>query len=151
MRLTLYTDYALRLLIFVALQPGRQATVAEAAKAYRISEFHLRKVTQQLARDGWLESRRGRGGGIALARAPSQIGIGAVVRSMEEDFALVACFPGGAGDCVIKGLCPLTGALQQALDAWFAVLDATTLSDVIARPKRLAQMLLPQETAAPRR
>ncbi len=141
MRLTLYTDYALRLLIHLALSGERRATAADVAASYSISEFHLRKVTQQLAKEGWLENRRGRGGGLALALPPERISIGAVVRSMESDFALVACFPGGAGDCAIKGLCPLTGALQEALDAWFAVLDRTSLADVVARPRRLQAAL----------
>lgn len=130
MRLTLMTDYALRLLMHVARRPERLCTIAEIAQAHGISEAHLMKVTHQLALQGWLETIRGKGGGMRLARAPQQINLGAVVRGMEPDFALVECFAGG-NRCTLTGDCRLTGLLQGALHSFMAHLDGFTLADLM--------------------
>lgn len=130
MRLTLMTDYALRLLMHVARRPERLCTIAEIAQAYGISEAHLMKVTHQLALQGWLETVRGKGGGMRLAYAPQQINLGAVVRGMEPDFALVECFADG-NQCTLTGDCRLAGMLQGALRSFMDHLDGFTLADLL--------------------
>ena len=133
MRLTTMTDYALRLLMYVAQHPERLCTIAEVAGAYRISETHLMKITQLLGQSGWLETVRGKGGGIRLARAPQQINIGAVVRDVEPDFYLVECM--GANDqCMLTGRCRLTGVINEALRGFLDRLDASTLADLLPPP-----------------
>ena len=129
MRLTSMTDYALRLLMYLAQQPGRLCTIAEIAAAHGISEAHLMKITHQLALAGWIETVRGKGGGMRLTLAPADVNLGEVVRSMESDFQLVECF-GPANTCVITRQCRLTSVLQGALDAFMAHLDAHTLADL---------------------
>jgi len=130
MRLTTMTDYALRLLMYVAQRPERLCTIAEVAQAHGISEAHLMKVTHQLGQRGWLETVRGKGGGIRLARQPAQVNLGAVVRSMEPDFDLVECFATG-DQCVLTGYCRLAGVLGGALRDFMAHLDGYTLADLL--------------------
>ena len=130
MRLALMTDYAVRLLIYVAQHPERRCHIAEVADAYRISETHLMKITHQLALAGWLETARGRGGGIRLARPPEQIRLGGVVRTMEPDFFIVECFSTG-NTCSLKGGCQLTGIMDGALRRFMEHLDSHTLADVL--------------------
>jgi len=130
MRLTTMTDYALRLLMYVAQRPERLCTIAEVAQAHGISEAHLMKVTHQLGQRGWLETVRGKGGGIRLARQPAQVNLGAVVRSMEPDFDLVECFATG-DQCVLTGHCRLAGVLGGALRDFMAHLDGYTLADLL--------------------
>lgn len=132
MRLALMTDYAVRLLIYVAQHPERRCHIAEVANAYRISETHLMKITHQLALAGWLETTRGRGGGIRLARPPEQIPLGEVVRTMEPDFFIVECFSTG-NTCSLTGGCELTGIMDGALRRFMEHLDAHTLADVLPR------------------
>lgn len=153
MRLTTMTDYALRLLMYVAQHPERLCTIAEVAGAYRISETHLMKITQLLGQAGWLETVRGKGGGIRLARAPEQINIGAVVRDVEPDFYLVECL--GANDqCMLTGRCRLTGVINEALGSFLQRLDASTLADLLPPPAPLevaVQAPRPRGTGARRR
>jgi Rrf2 family transcriptional regulator, nitric oxide-sensitive transcriptional repressor len=129
-RLTTMTDYALRLLMYLAQQPDRLCTIAEAAQAHGISEAHLMKVTHHLGLLGWIETVRGKGGGMRLARAPHEIGLGEVVRDMEPDFHLVECFSTG-NTCVRTGDCALTGVLHSALQDFLARLDGVTLADIV--------------------
>ena len=136
MRLTRYTDYSLRVLIRLATEPEGFASISEIAAAYGISQDHLKKVVQQLAADGYVETVRGRNGGLRLARAPEQINVGTLIRQTEEDFDLVAC-----SSCVIAPACELTVALDKALAAFMAVLDSYTLADLVIRRKRLAALL----------
>ncbi len=156
MRLTMMTDYAMRLLIYVAQQPDRLCTIAEVARVYEISEAHLMKVTHQLGLAGWIETVRGKGGGMRLAHRPEDINVGAVVRRMESDFLITECF-GASSRCSLTGSCRLTGILDEALQAFLQRLDAHTLADVLppttegtprhdldARPLRR----LPRERAA---
>lgn len=133
MRLAHMTDYAIRLLMYVAQQPGRLCTIAEVAKAYRISETHLMKITHQLALAGWLGTARGKGGGIRLAKPAEQIPLGAVVRTMEPDFFIVECF-GTGNDCTLTGNCELTGVMEGALRQFIEYLDSHTLADVLPPP-----------------
>lgn len=130
MRLTTMTDYALRLLMYVAQQPARLCTISEVAQAYDISEAHLMKVTHQLGLQGWVATVRGKGGGMRLAHAPSDINLGAVVRSIEPDFALVDCFATG-NQCVLTGQCRLASVLDGALQAFMAHLDGFSLADLL--------------------
>lgn len=130
MRLTTMTDYAMRLLMYVAQQPERLCTIAEVAGAYGISEAHLMKITHQLGLNGWLETVRGKGGGMRLAAAPADINIGAVVRSIEPDFYLVDCLSHDVA-CSLSGSCKLTGVMSGALQALMQYLDGYTLADLL--------------------
>ena len=143
MRLTTYTDYGLRVLMYVALKDGELATIQEIADAYAISKNHLMKVAYDLGRHGFLETVRGRGGGLRLARAASRINLGDVVRRMEDDLVLVECFAPSANNCHITRACRLKGVLGEALKAWLGVLDKYTLADLTGRNPALARMLVP--------
>jgi len=137
MKLTRYTDYALRVLMHLAERPGRLASIAEIAGAYRISQNHLMKVVQDLGRAGFLDNVRGRGGGVRLARPADAITVGEVVRVTEDDCPLVDC-----ANCALAPGCGLTGALAEARRAFFAVLDRYTIAQVAKRPE-LASLLAP--------
>jgi Rrf2 family nitric oxide-sensitive transcriptional repressor len=133
MRLTQLTDYAMRVLIHLAQQPDRVCTIAEIAARYGVSEAHLMKVTHQLGRAGWIATTRGKGGGMRLARAPREIRIGEVVRSMEPDFFVVECFS-AASTCSLTGSCRLTGVMDGALRQFVEHLDRHTLADLLPPP-----------------
>lgn len=148
MRLTLHTDYALRVLMYLALRPGRLSTIQTIADSYNISKNHLMKVSQQLGRNGYVKTIRGRTGGLQLAHDPADINIGDVVRLMEEDFQIVECFTTGISKCVITKSCGLSGILHTALDAWLAVLDQYTLADTISKPAAMRKQLGLDEAAA---
>ncbi|HEX5327158.1 MAG TPA: Rrf2 family transcriptional regulator [Acetobacteraceae bacterium] len=140
MRLTSFTDYTLRALIYLGLHGSELTTIADIAAAYDISANHLMKVVHQLALAGDVETVRGQHGGIRLARAPEAINIGRVVRRSEADLELVECF-GAAGCCAIQECCVLKGAVAEALAAFLRVLDRYTLADLIAPRQRLAELL----------
>lgn len=133
MRLTLLTDYALRVLIHLAQQSDRVCTIAEVAARYGVSGPHLMKVTHQLGRAGWIATTRGKGGGMRLARAPQDIRIGEVVRSMEPDLFVVECFS-AASTCSLTGSCRLTGVMDGALRQFIEHLDRHTLADLLPPP-----------------
>lgn len=141
MRLTIYTDFSLRLLMFLALKGDGLATIAEVAKAYGISKNHLMKVTHQLGLAGYIETVRGKGGGMRLARRPQDIVLGEVVRRTELDMTLVACFAPDDVSCPILPSCALRGALSRARDAFLSVLDGYTLADLV-RPRATLRKLL---------
>ncbi|HLF58649.1 MAG TPA: Rrf2 family transcriptional regulator [Alphaproteobacteria bacterium] len=140
MRLTRLTDYSFRVLIFLAANEGRHATIREIAARYNISRNHLMKVANLLARHGFVRAMRGRGGGLALARAPEEIGLGDVVRRLEDDFAVVACM-GDGGACRIESACALKPLLSKAVGAFLDVLDGATLADLVRQPKVLVSLL----------
>ncbi len=140
MRLTGFTDYTLRTLMYLALQPDRQVTIADIAGAYNISVNHLMKVVHQLSVAGDIVTTRGRRGGLRLARPATEINIGTVVRRTEPDMALVACFE-SADHCPIDCHCVLQGAMREALAAFLAVLDRYTLADLVAPGQALAELL----------
>lgn len=131
MRLTTMTDYSMRLLMYLGHHPDRLCTIAEVAHAHGISEPHLMKITHRLAQAGWVETVRGKNGGMRLARRPADIPLGAVVRDMENDLAVVACLGGGPTDCRLVGQCGLTHIMQGALDQFLAHLDRHTLADIL--------------------
>ncbi|MFT4172756.1 MAG: Rrf2 family transcriptional regulator [Rhodocyclaceae bacterium] len=140
MKLTSFTDYSLRVLMYLALDRHRLATIQEIAQAYAISENHLMKVVHTLARNGLVESVRGKGGGVRLARDPERIVIGQVVREAEGDAAPVICFSDGNA-CCITPQCQLAGVLAGAFAAFYAHLDAYTLADLLRQPAQLARLL----------
>ena len=141
MRLTTFTDYSLRVLIYLGTAPEGFATIDQIAGGYRISANHLMKVVHRLGQMGYVETVRGRGGGLRLARAPGSINVGEVVRRTEEGFAIVECFEDGGGDCAIAPSCGLSRALHEALDAFLGALDRYTLADLLKPKRPLAQML----------
>jgi len=144
MRFTRHTDYALRVLMFLGLKPqGDLATIKEISDRYAISENHLMKVVHRLGQNGLIETVRGRQGGIRLARAPDEIGVGDGVRRCEEDLRLVECFDPSTNTCRIAAVCVLPMVLDEALAAFFAVLDRFTLADLLNSRQDLASVLLP--------
>ncbi|WP_111431100.1 Rrf2 family transcriptional regulator [Rhodobacteraceae bacterium DSL-40] len=130
MRLTSFTDYGLRMLMRLASAPGRAFSTAELAEEFGLPRNHLAKIVQQLARGGMVTTRRGGGGGAALARPPSEIRLGDVVRLLEEGQALVECLGPGGGQCSIDGRCGLKARLRSAEAAFLADLDRSTLADI---------------------
>lgn len=131
MRLTNMSDYAVRLLIYLSKHRDRLCTIAEVANAYNISEPHLMKITHRLAKSGWIRTVRGKNGGMELAHEPEEIHIGALMRDMENDLALVECM-GANNHCILTGHCGLKGIVTGALNAFMAHLDQYTLADVIS-------------------
>ncbi|HYB51945.1 MAG TPA: Rrf2 family transcriptional regulator [Burkholderiaceae bacterium] len=131
MQLTRFTDYSLRVLVYLGAHPERLCTISEIADAYRISENHLMKVVNRLASSGYIETVRGKGGGMHLSRAPKMINIGAVVRDMEERFDIVECFREEPGDCPLLPACALRSVLADARHNFLSTVDRYTLQDVI--------------------
>lgn len=136
MRLSRHTDYALRVLLHLAAAPERRASIAGIARTYAISENHLMKVVHMLGRAGMIQTVRGRGGGIQLAKPPGEISVGLVVRHTESGLNLADC-----DNCIIAPACGLTGVLAEALGAFLAVLDRYTLADISRRRGELAALL----------
>lgn len=134
MRLTNFSDYALRVLLFAAARQDTLITIEETARVYGISRAHLMKVVNQLTRSGFLKAVRGRSGGLELAMRPNKICLGDVVRATESDFALVECFS-SCNRCVITPRCRLRGVLNEALAAFMATLERYTLEDLLLRPE----------------
>ncbi|MGZ9848679.1 RrF2 family transcriptional regulator [Macrococcus psychrotolerans] len=132
MKLTLYSDYSLRVLMYIARQEHR-VQIDEIANFYGISKNHLTKVVNNLATLGYIETTRGRGGGIRIKMAPEKINIGALIRKTEEHFNLVECFDRETNTCPIAGICGLQGVLGEALNAYLSVLDKYTLQDILFR------------------
>lgn len=142
MRLTLYSDYALRVLVFVALkEKAGRATVQEIASSYGISRNHVTKIVHELGHAGYLLTIRGKSGGIRLARPAAEIGVGEVLRWSEGDMALVDCFDDSRACCPISGMCVLRGALHEALAAFLEVLDRYTLADLVRPDQALGAAL----------
>jgi Rrf2 family nitric oxide-sensitive transcriptional repressor len=141
MRLTVYTDYALRLLMYLAVKDGGLATIGEVAERYDISRNHLMKVAHQLGVAGYLDTARGRSGGLRLARPAADINLGDVVRHTEQDMALVPCMTPVDAACAIRPSCLLKRALDRATAAFLDVLDEYALSDLV-KPRQALRDLL---------
>lgn len=140
MKLTRFTDYSLRVLIYLGLKEDGRVTIREISEAYGISRNHLMKVVSLLTRMGYLDARRGPGGGIALAKPADEIIVANVVRDMEDDMNLVECFCKG-GSCIIKPVCELKSVLSKALAAYLETLENYTLSDLLKPKAELSQVL----------
>ncbi len=152
MRLTIYTDYTLRVLMYLSVKyrDGGVATIDEIAAAYGISRNHLTKIVNELAQRGVIETVRGRAGGARLARDPKQISIGEIVRIAEKDFSVVECHVAGSEpSCAIFQACNLKRGLRRAMDAFMQELDRMTLADAVTQPSVAAPLLGIE--AAPRR
>jgi Rrf2 family transcriptional regulator, nitric oxide-sensitive transcriptional repressor len=145
MRLTTFTDYGLRVLIYLAAERRRRATIGEIAASFDISQSHLTKVVHLLGRKGWLATVRGKGGGIELGMTPGDIVVGQVVRAMEGELQAAECF--GTGECSIARVCRLRGVLAEAADAFHAVLDRCTLADLVADDAALATVMFKDRSA----
>lgn len=140
MRLAEYTDYTLRVLMYCAARPQQLVTIGELAEHHRVSKNHLMKIVNDLARQGVLETTRGRGGGLRLMKDAQQIRIGDVVRASETDFRLVECFDPETNQCTLSPSCRLKGLFSDALKAYFKALDGMTLAELAepAPPKGAA-------------
>ena len=147
MRLSQHTDYALRLLMYLAVHEQRPATVPEVAAVYGISSNHLAKVAQQLVHHGWVQSIRGRGGGLRLACDPESVGLGDVIRQTERSITLVECM-GEDSTCPIEPACDLKGVLGEALEAFLAVVDRYTLADLLQQRDALVPLMVDGRSAA---
>lgn len=141
MRLTTYTDYALRVLMYIAVKPEPLPTIAAIAKSYGVSKNHLMKVVYELGVAGYLDTVRGKHGGMRLARRPEDIVLGEVVRQSEPDLALVPCFDPLNATCVITPACVLRRALHEARIAFLKVLDSYTLADLVKNRRMLNDLL----------
>ncbi|PMR69523.1 Rrf2 family transcriptional regulator [Halomonas heilongjiangensis] len=141
MHLTRFTDYSLRVLIFLAVKGEERSTIQEIAERFEVSHNHLMKVVQELGHKGYITAIRGKNGGLLLRKAPEEISLGALIRDTEHDLLLVECF-GDQNECLITPACRLKPILAEALQAFLAVLDQYTLADMLGpqRPQ-LAQLL----------
>ena len=140
MRLTSFTDYSLRVLMYLAVKPEQLATIPEIAKAYAISENHLMKVVHHLAKSGFVTSVRGKGGGIRLARPAEEIRLGTVIRQTEGTAAIVECL-GEESRCNLVPACKLKKVLVDAFAVLYKELDRHTLADIVSEPKKLARLI----------
>ena len=148
MKLTAFTDYSLRVLIYLAADPGRRATIAEIAAAFEVSEHHLTKVVHFLGKSGWLATVRGKGGGLELGMPPELIGLGNVVRETEGAIKPAECFGSDADNCSIASICGLRGVLGEAVRAFYTVLDRYTLADLVRNRQSLANALFTEQIMA---
>lgn len=141
MQITTFSDYCLRILIFLAVSEGRKTTAREIAERYNISTHHVAKASQWLVREGHVSAMRGKGGGLRLARDPSEIRIGSVIRKAEEGTGLVECMRGTEAGCAIAPACGLSSILDEARDAFFETLDKYSVADATKRRAGLARLL----------
>lgn len=141
MRLTVYSDYSLRLLMYLAVRPERLSTIQEVAKAYNISSNHLMKVVHQLGVAGYVKTIRGRSGGIRLGKEAEAIGLGELLRFTEPDMDIVPCFEPENQDCPLRRACRLKGALDRARQAFLGILDEYTLADLTSAPVSMRSVL----------
>ncbi len=139
MRLTAYTDYSLRTLIYLAMNRGQLVTIQEIADAHGIAKNHLTKVVHRLGTLGYIDTVRGRNGGLQLGREPADINIGEVVRHTETDFFMAACFDAASAGCMYSAACALKGVLGKATAAFLDVLDAVTLEQMLVKEERKAK------------
>lgn len=142
MHLTRFTDYALRAMGYLALEPEKRSTVGAVAKRMGMSEDHLLKVVQRLSQAGLVKTIRGRKGGVVLARRPDEIFIGEVVRKTEDNLMIVPCFDDADKSCPITAACGIPPMMEEALSAFLTTLDRYTIADMIVRREELLQLTL---------
>ena len=141
MQLTKQTDYSLRVLMYLGVRTEKLCTIKEICAAYRLSTGHVMKIVHELGKAGYIETIRGRNGGMRLAKEPAGIKLGEFVRFSEHNVILVECFRAEGNACALTSICMLSPVLQRALDSFFAVLDEYTLQDLIAKPAQLRAAL----------
>ena len=141
MKFTYFTDYSLRTLIYLGVQQNMLVTISEVAKSYGISQSHLTKVVHQLANRGYIQTTRGKGGGMRLARLPQLINIGDVVRDMEDNVDLVECFNAKNQSCPLLPACILKSVLAEARKNFFDTLGRYTLADLLTNQSSLRKNL----------
>ena len=141
MRLTLYSDYSLRVLMYLALKGESKSTISEISDSYNISKEHLRKVVHNLSKEGYLNTLTGRTGGLLLAKPASDIYVGEVVRKTEEDFKIVECFEPATNQCAIQTDCKLRNVLNEGLLSFLGVLDQYSIQDLITQKVVLKKSL----------
>jgi Rrf2 family nitric oxide-sensitive transcriptional repressor len=141
MNLTYYTNYSLRVMMYLGLHPASLASITQISEAFGISRNHLIKVVHNLARQGFIKTTRGRGGGLRLARDPKEINLGEVVRRTEPSFNIVECFDSGSNTCPITPLCELKNIIRSAEEAFLSVLARYTLADVLVKRRQMAALL----------
>lgn len=141
MNITTFSDYTLRVLIYLAAHEGEKSTADEIASSYDISFHHVAKAGQWLAREGYVNSERGRAGGMTLRKAPQQINIGRVVKATEAGTALVDCMKANGGSCCISPNCGLKHALVEAQAAFYTALERYTLEDIVSERSALKILL----------
>lgn len=142
MRLTQFTDYSLRVLIYLALHPEERVTIDQLTEAYNISRHHVRSVVHNLSKLGYIESIQGKGGGVTMAYAPAEISIREIVENTETDFYIVECFNPDGNACPIEPLCILKQALSEASKSFLQTLDGYTIADLIKNKKTQLSGLL---------
>ncbi len=142
MHLTTFSDYSMRVLMYLALQQEQRVTIADIAQRYQISDNHLTKVVHFLARAGYVRTIRGKGGGLKLNRSVEAINLGEVLRRTEGDEGLLPCV-NGEGDCCLIPVCRLTGILRESQQAMYQVLDKYTLADLLVDKAPLRKILMP--------
>ncbi len=147
MQLTIYTDYSLRVLIYLGVHCEKRVTISEIAKAYNISRNHLVKVVHQLSHNGWITTIRGKNGGMHLAFPPEQINIGTIIRQTEPHMNLLECFDKDNNNCSISPACSLKRVLYQARRAFMEVLDQQTLADILGSHSAEIVSILERATA----
>lgn len=143
MKLTQYSDLGMRLLMYLALNKDEVVTIQEVSDRFAISKNHLVKISHQLTKSGLIESIRGRNGGVRLARAPEEINVEEALRVTEDNFDLVECFSPDSNRCVISDVCKLSGVLDKASAAFFAVLRQYSLANLVKNGQELENSLLP--------
>ena len=149
MRLTKQTNYAFRVLMYCGANPGRKSRIPEIARAFSVSEPFLFKIVQLLSESGLVQTTRGRGGGIALARPAADITLLDVVRVTEDGFVMAECFEGGQPDCPLIDHCALNSALSRALAAFMGVLDDTTIADLVSSRPDIGALIGLGDLSAP--
>ncbi len=146
MKLTDYTDYTLRTLIYLGLNQDESVTIQQIADGYNISKNHLMKIIHRLSLDGTIKTIRGRNGGVLLNKRPEDINIGKVVRAAEQEFALAECFCRVSNHCVLSPACLLQGVFCRALEAFLSVLDDQTLADIMRNAEQIRPYVNPPQT-----
>ncbi len=147
MKLTVQSDYTLRVLMHLAVNSKGLVTISEIAQHFDISKNHLMKVAHQLSKRGVIEAVRGRSGGLRLAQSPNDINLGNIIKFIEQSSVMVECFPGGKNGCILNNACRLKGILFEAQTAFFECLNKYTLADLVVDNSPLKQLLLETNAA----